>query len=93
MNALTTAMGRCGPVIGSERRWHRSFGAWLMKRLRSRAEDASRLKVLERIRVTPRQLLLLIEAEGERLLVATSEGSASTIYRLDTEIRLEGTCS
>ena len=93
MNALTTAMGRGGPAVGKEGGGSRSLGAWLVERLRSRAEDASRLKVLERIRVTPRQLLLLIEAEGERLLVATSEGSATTIYPLGTQIRLEGTCS
>ena len=93
LNALLAATRRSGAGLSGGSRDQRNLWTWLAERLRSRSEHGSRLRVLERITVTPRQLLLLIEAEGERLVVATSDGSSSTIYPLDGEIRLEGTCS
>lgn len=93
MYALITATRRNGTADCRESQSQRNLWAWLVDRVRSRSEDASPLRVLQRIRITPRQLLLLVEAQGERLLVATSDGSSSTIYPLDGEIRLEGTCS
>jgi len=95
MNSLITPTRRNGQAVCGESRNQRSPGAWLLERLRCRSGDDPPLRVLGRIRVTPRQGLLLIEAEGERLLVATSDGSAATIYPLGTpaEIRVEGSCA
>jgi hypothetical protein len=52
---------------------------WIQPRTRSEA----RLAVLDRVTLAPRQSLALIEAEGRRLLVATSPDAAPTFYALD----------
>lgn len=44
---------------------------------------APRLTLVERIALAPRQQLALVEAEGRRLLVATSPDGAPTFYALD----------
>lgn len=95
MDALTTAMARNGPNVSDEAGTKKSLGTWLVRRLRFRSEGVSRLRVLEKVRITPRQGLILIAVEGERLLVATSDGSASAIYPLSRagEIRVEGSCA
>lgn len=95
IEALTSAMGRGGPVAGEESRRRGSLGAWLVDRVRHHSERDSRLRILERVRVTPRQVLVLVEAEGERLLVATSDGSAPAIFALGgpERIRVEGSCA
>jgi len=82
----------------------RGFGAWLIDRLRPRCSSAPKLRVLEQIRVTPKQVLFLIEVEGERLLMAASDASAPAFYpfkksapamrrRGPAAIRIEGQCS
>jgi flagellar biogenesis protein FliO len=45
---------------------------WLVSRLRRECPSRPELAVLERITLAPRQSLALIEAGGERFLVATS---------------------
>ena len=78
------------------------FMAWLIDRLSPRAFGKQSLRIVERIRVTPRQALILVEVEGERLLVATSDVSAPAFYpvkrrpaasrnRRPIEIKIEGT--
>lgn len=42
-----------------------------------------RLALIERIPLAPRQSLALVEAEGRRLLVATSADSGPVFYALD----------
>jgi Flagellar biosynthesis protein, FliO len=42
-----------------------------------------RLALVERITLAPRQSLALVEAEGRRILVATSADGASAFYPLD----------
>jgi flagellar biogenesis protein FliO len=75
-----------------------------MDRLRSRPRNSPKLQVVEQIRVSPRQLLVLLEVEGERLLLATSEVSAPAFYPIkkastasnrkrSITIRIEGTCA
>jgi Flagellar biosynthesis protein, FliO len=106
MNTLATAMGQSHPSVLSpgKARVRRSLGAWLVNRLRSRSEDISRLRVLEQLRLTARHGLVLIEVEGERFLISTSDGSAPSIYPLKNraagsdrrgagEIRIEGICA
>ena len=56
---------------------------WLLKRLHGARREPSRLALLERITLAPRQSLALIEAEGRRLLVATSPEGAPVFYALD----------
>ena len=59
------------------------LAAWLIARLRTRGKRAKpRLELLERINLGPRQSLALIQAEGSRLLVATSAEGSPAFYRL-----------
>ena len=60
------------------------FTGWLLARFaRGRHRAAPRLALLERIALAPRQSVALIEAEGRRILVATSADGASAFYPLD----------
>lgn len=59
------------------------LAGWLLERLRRRPETKPRLALLERITLAPRQTLALVEAEGRRILVATSPEGAPTFYALD----------
>jgi hypothetical protein len=56
---------------------------WLFNRIRHKPRPQPRLAVLERIVLAPRHSLALIEADGCRLLVATSQDGASAFYALD----------
>ena len=64
------------------------LGAWLaarlLERLRGRRRVEPRLTLVERIHLAPRQSLALIEAEGRRILVATSPEGGPAFYPLDT---------
>ncbi|HVU47637.1 MAG TPA: flagellar biosynthetic protein FliO [Terracidiphilus sp.] len=57
--------------------------ARVLGRLRSDRRAAPRLALVERIALAPRQSVALIEAEGRRILVATSADGASAFYPLD----------
>jgi len=57
---------------------------WLMSRLRREPKARPRLSLLERIPLAPRQSLVLIEAEGRRFLVATSQEGSPSFYPLDS---------
>lgn len=59
------------------------LAGWLLERMRRRPEGKPRLALLERITLAPRQTLALVEAEGRRILVATSPEGAPTFYALD----------
>ena len=56
------------------------LGAWLLGKLRGRRGAEPRLALLERITLAPRQSLALIEAEGRRILVATSAEGGPAFY-------------
>ncbi len=59
------------------------LAGWLLARLRKSGKRAKpRLELLERIPLGPRQSLALVEAEGTRLLVATSPEGSPAFYRL-----------
>jgi flagellar biogenesis protein FliO len=69
----------------------RAFGGWvgwLMKRLRAGRDARPRLELVERITIGPRQNVALIEAEGQRLLVACSAEGAPVFYPLHRAQRL-----
>ena len=59
------------------------LGAWLLERLRGKRQREPRLALLERISLAPRQSLALVEAEGRRILVATSAEGGPAFYALD----------
>jgi len=56
---------------------------WLLERWRGRRHVESRLALVERIALAPRQSLVLVEAEGRKILVATSAEGAPAFYPLD----------
>jgi flagellar biogenesis protein FliO len=59
------------------------LAVWLLERLRRGPRAQPRLALLERITLAPRQSLALVEAEGRKLLVATSPEGAPAFYTLD----------
>jgi hypothetical protein len=69
-------------------RWPRQFRAgtgllgWLVAKLHSRSRLEFRLLLVERIHLAPRQSLSLVEADGQRLLIATSADGAPVFYPL-----------
>jgi flagellar biogenesis protein FliO len=63
------------------------WAAWLLARLGGRRRAQPRLALVERITLAPRQSLALVEAEGRRILVATSADGGSAFYALDEDAR------
>lgn len=59
----------------------------LLARLRGKQRSAPRLELLERISLAPRQSLALVEAEGRRFLVATSQDGAPAFCALERQPR------
>jgi hypothetical protein len=66
-------------ATGSANGW----AGWLLARWHGRQRAEPRLALLERITLAPRQSLALIEAEGRRILVATSPEGGPAFYPLD----------
>jgi hypothetical protein len=64
------------PVVGG-------LAGWLFQRLGKVRRREPRLQLLERISLAPHQSLALIEADGRRLLVATSAVGGPAFYALD----------
>jgi hypothetical protein len=65
----------------------RGWAGWLLARLRVSRRAQPRLALVERITLAPRQSLALVEAEGRRILVATSADGGSAFYALDEGMR------
>ena len=69
------------------------LGGWLLQQFRRHFEGTAqkqpRLILVERIALAPRQSLALVEAEGQRILVATCPESAPVFYALDGVPRTE----
>lgn len=59
------------------------WAGWLLARWHVRKRAEPRLALVERITLAPRQSLALIEAEGRRILVATSPEGGPAFYPLD----------
>ena len=78
--------GKSGPEerIGGIAGW---LLARLRKRLGGRERRQPRLTLVERIALGPRQSLVLVEAEGRRVLVATSAEGGPAFYALDQRAR------
>ena len=56
---------------------------WLLGRFHGAERPRPVLTVLERVTLAPRQSLTLIEAEGRKILVATSPECAPTFFPLE----------
>ena len=63
------------------------LAGWLLARMRAVQRTGPRLALLERITLAPRHSLALVEAEGRRLLVATSPEGAPVFFPLDEPAR------
>jgi flagellar biogenesis protein FliO len=61
------------------------LAGWLLRRLRGGGHRQPRLELVERIALAPRQSLTLVEAEGRRILVATSPEGAPAFFALDEQ--------
>lgn len=85
----SSAMASAGAFVGVKIRAARLGGiaGWLLgrllDRLRGTQKPAPRLQLVERITLGPRQTLALVEAEGQRVLVATSPEGAPAFYAID----------
>jgi flagellar biogenesis protein FliO len=77
---LETDVGISGTEAGG-------LAGWLLDKLRRGTRPQPRLALLERIALAPRQSLALVEADGRRLLVATSPEGAPVFYALDSPVR------
>ena len=81
-NALSLAMQQSGTApLKNQNAWP-GVGAWVLDRIRHRALKQPRLSLVERINIAPRQTVALIEADGQRLLVATSPDGSPSFYPL-----------
>ncbi len=73
--------------------WAGRLMRWAVARLGKLSKSAaaqSRLILIERITLAPRQSLALVEAEGRRILVAVSAEGGPAFYALDEGMRSMG---
>lgn len=59
------------------------LAGWLLAWLQGQKRSRPSLELVERITLAPRQTLALVEAEGRRLLIATSADGAPAFFALD----------
>jgi flagellar biogenesis protein FliO len=59
------------------------WARWLLGRWRGTGPAARRLKVVDRVTLGQRQALCLVEADGRRVLVATSAEGAPAFFPID----------
>jgi len=78
-NALNLAIEQ--PETTSHASQRPGLAAWLLNRFKRRSLQP-RLALVERIVLAPRQAVSLIEADGQRILVATSPEGASSFFPL-----------
>jgi hypothetical protein len=81
-NAFGFATEQSSPASRVTTREQGSLAAWLIERLHRREPKQPRLAIVERISLAPRQTLALIEADGQRLLVATTPEGSSSFFPL-----------
>jgi len=77
-------------AVESRTRGISGVAGWILRRLRSQKHAERRLELLERITLGPRQSLALIEAEGKRILVATSAEGGPAFFSLGDVARSAG---
>jgi len=62
------------------------LAAWILNNWQTSLARPTRLALIARIPLGPRQAVALIEAEGMHLLVATSADGAASFFPLDTAV-------
>lgn len=82
---MAEKLGGMAGGLGGMTRWPGGAAGWLIKRLRTGQAAQSRLTLLDRITLAPRQSLALVEAEGRRILVATSAEGGPAFFPLGDE--------
>jgi flagellar biogenesis protein FliO len=60
--------------------------AWILARLRGAKRRRSRLELLDRLALGPRQSVALIEAEGRRFLLAMPAEGGPVFFPLDGKV-------
>lgn len=63
-------------------RFGEALAAWILHRWHTAAARPAQLHLLSRIQLAPRQTVALLEADGVRLLVATSADGAASFFPL-----------
>jgi hypothetical protein len=83
---LVPAIEESASLSGSDDRGNTGHGiiGWLLRYWRRSTEHPARLALVERIALSPKHSLALIEADGVRLLVATSADGAPAFFPLRT---------
>lgn len=81
-NVLSFAVGQRQPAPHATPRERIGMTTWLLDRFHRRAAQQPRLALVERILLAPRQIVALIEADGQRLLVAISSEGAPVFFPL-----------
>ncbi|WP_420239908.1 flagellar biosynthetic protein FliO [Telmatobacter bradus] len=66
------------------------LAGWLLEKLNRTPQSRSRLEMIDRITLAPRQTLSLIEVEGRRFLVASAADGSPSFYPLDAARSREG---
>ncbi len=90
-NAMGLAIGQRQIADQATPRQRQPLATWLLDRFHRREQPPPRLALVERIHLAPRQTLALIEADGQRLLVATSADGAAAFFDLASCSRLRTT--
>jgi flagellar biogenesis protein FliO len=83
-NALNLAVEQ--PQATSHAPQRSGLAAWVLNRFKRRSLQP-RLALVERIILAPRQTVSLIEADGQRILVATSPEGASSFFPLPAKAK------
>jgi flagellar biogenesis protein FliO len=85
-HALSLALERTGRTSAIAQQVRPGLGAWLVAQVRRRAHKEPRLALVERISLAPRQIVALVEADGQRLLIAISPEGAPVFFPLNPAI-------
>lgn len=85
-NALSMAVGKSDTTSHENQQKRPGLTAWLLDRIQRRALQESCLTLVQRINLAPRQTVALIEADGQRLLVATSADGTPSFYLLKATV-------
>jgi hypothetical protein len=81
-NALSLAVELRSTTPDKDQQKRPGMAAWLAGCFRHRALNEHRLTMVEKINLAPHQTVTLIEADGQRLLVATSGDGTPSFYPL-----------
>ncbi|WP_348261402.1 flagellar biosynthetic protein FliO [Telmatobacter sp. DSM 110680] len=81
-NALSFAVGHRPPAARVLSLQRFRLVAWFLSRFHHREFQQPRLALVQRIVLAPRQTVALIEADGQRVLVATSPEGTPAFFSL-----------